>query len=118
MGLRQFIFGHEVAKEAHMAAAGKLGAGAKALWNFLDGWKTWIWAVIMALKLAFPHVPVWDYVDAAASALGWSHVLPAVDPGQIVQWATFALAVGHKFVKAIRAYRAGVPVADIGSANL
>lgn len=116
-GIKRALFGREVASYAKEAKVGKLGAGAKSLWNFLDGWKTWIWAVVMALKIAFPAWPVWGYVDAAAVALGWNSVAPAVDPGQLVQWGTFGLAVGHRLKKAVDQYRAGVPLADVHSGS-
>lgn len=115
MGLKQWAFGRMVGKEAEDARMGKLGGGAKALWNFLDGWKTWIWAVVMAAKIAFPNFPAWGYVDAAAAAIHWNALAPAVDPGALAQWGTFGIAVGHRLIKAIREYRAGVPIADIHS---
>lgn len=112
-GIKQKFIGSAVAKNRSEAMAGKLGAGAKTVWQFLDGWKTWIWAVAMALKTAFPAWPCWGYVAAAASAIGWSDVVPAVDPGQLVQWGTFALATGHKLQKAIAQYRSGVPLVEL-----
>jgi hypothetical protein len=116
-GIKRALFGRAVARYAKEASMGKLGTAGKAVWNFLDGWKTWIWAVVMALKIAFPQLPVWGYVDAAAGALGWNAVAPAVDPGQLVQWGTFAIAVGHRLKKAIDQSRAGVPIADLHSGS-
>jgi hypothetical protein len=88
----------------------KLKALPKDLWAFLDGWKTWIWAVAMALKTVFPAWPIWSVVDSIANVIGWSDVIPAVDPDQLVQWVWFAVAVGHRLAKAIAQYRAGVPI--------
>ena len=80
------------------------------VWQFLDGWKTWIWAVVVAAKMWWPDLGVWTTVDSLAAWAGWSNVNPAVDPGQLVQWVTFAIAVGHKFLKAVQEYNSGVPV--------
>jgi hypothetical protein len=115
MGLRQWLFGRYVARTAEDASMGKLGEFAKALWRFLDGWKTWIWAIVMALKTAFPALPIWGYVDAAAAAVHWNALVPAVDPDAMVQWGTFTIAVGHRLIKAWRQWRAGVPIQDIHS---
>lgn len=118
MGLKEWIVGHEAAGEMEQMKMGKLGAFGKAVWNFLDGWKTWIWAIVMALKAAFPQLPFWGYVDSIASAIGWNHLAPAIDPGQLVQWATFGVAIGHKLLKAIAQFRAGVPITQLNSPSI
>ena len=85
----------------------------KWLWTFLDGWKTWIWAVAMALKTWHPEWGIWGTVDALAAYVGWDSIAPAIDPGQLFQWATFAVATVHKFLKALAEYRAGVPLTNL-----
>lgn len=90
-----------------------MGKIPSAIWRFLDGWKTWIWAVVMALKTAYPQWGIWGSVDAFAGYLGWSSVDPAFDPGQAVQWITFAVAVGHRFWKAVQDFRAGLPISSL-----
>lgn len=85
------------------------------LWRFLDGWKTWLWAIVEALKIAFPSWPIWGFVDSVANSVGWQHLVPAIDPGQLVQWGTFAIAIGHRLYKAVQQYRAGVPVVALNS---
>jgi len=115
VGLREWFVGREVAANRRDAEMGKLGPALKAIWNALDGWKTWIIAVAMALHQVFPGWAAWGYFDAVANAIGWSSVAPAVDPGQLAAAALFLVATGHRLWKAVRAYRAGVPLADIHS---
>lgn len=114
-GLKQRVFGWWFAGKAEEARVGKLGSFALKVWRFLDGWKTWLWAIAMALKTVHPEWGCWGYVDAAAHAVGWDAILPAVDPGALAQWGTFTLAVGHRLLKAYKLYRAGTPLVEIHS---
>lgn len=79
---------------------GKLGGIAKLIWTFLDGKKTILWAFVVAAERAFPHLPIWGFVDSAAGAIGWDKIAPAVNPDDLVMWGTLALALGHKLHKA------------------
>ena len=85
--------------------------------KFLQGWKTWIWAVVMALHQAFPHWPVWGLVDSVASGLG-IQATPAFDPGAAVAAVTFLWAAGDHLWQAIRQYRSGVPLSELHSVKL
>lgn len=82
------------------AKVGKLGNVGRAVWAFLDGKKTLIWALVVALEKAFPDWPVWNLAHVVFGALGWSSLTPAIDPDQLVLWGTLAVALGHKAVKA------------------
>lgn len=93
--------------------AGKLGSGAKGIWQALDGWKTWIVAIVLALKIMFPSAPVWGYASAIFGALGWNSVTPEVSPDALAGWGLFLVAVGHRLWKALAQIRAGVPFKDV-----
>lgn len=94
---------------------GKLGPGLKALWNFLDGWKSWIVAIVAVYKLNCHACATSGYLDAAVSALGWNTVTGAFDPVEFLKAAGVLLAIGHRLLKGIKEYRAGVPLADVHS---
>lgn len=94
----------------------KLIAFGTWIWKALDGWKTWIWAVTIALEHAFPGLGCWQWVDGAAKFVHLDTVVPAVDPDQLVKWGTFAIAIGHRLVKAWHQWRAGVPLVSVHSA--
>lgn len=94
---------------------GKLGAVPKAVWGFLDGWKSYIVAVVAVYKLVYPQGAVVGGLDATVSALGWDRVSGAFDPQEAVMAAGVLVALGHKLVKAAKQYKAGVPIADLQS---
>lgn len=96
---------------------GKLGVGMKALWNFLDGWKSWIVAVVAVYKLACHDCAGAGYIDAAQSALGWNSITGAFDPKEALAAIAVIVALGHRLIKAILQYRAGVPIADLHSGS-
>lgn len=92
---------------------GKLGAFARSLWRFLDGWKTFILVPLLMLEA---HCQVnacpgpFGYLGAIINGLGWRHVAPAIDPGEVSKWLAVTIALGHKLVKAFRQARRGVPI--------
>lgn len=114
-GPKKFLFGKWVGKTAREAMMGKLGAGPKLVWTFLDGWKSWIVALILAYKLWCHGCASGSYLDVAVNALGWSDVQGAFDPKEFLLAVGFLVAVGHRLLKAIKQFRAGVPVALLNS---
>lgn len=100
MSLQTYYVSKRVKALAKEADMGKLGNAGKNVWAFLDGKKTILWAIVVALQKAFPGLPVWGYVDAAANQLGWQNLPLALDPDQLVLWGTLAFGLGHKAVKA------------------
>ena len=109
------IFAKEVKDKLEDMKVGKFKEAGVYAWKLIDGWKTWLWAIIQALKIAFPTLSCWGYVDAAANSIGWQHLAPAVDPGQLVTLVTGCIAVGHKAWKAYKQFKAGVPIVDLQS---
>lgn len=96
--------------------AGKLGAGAKGLWEALSGWKCWLVAVyLMAKELCHIDACVtsFGYGDAALKALGWDVATAAFDAKQAALAVAFLVAVGHRFFKAVQEYRAGAPAVEV-----
>lgn len=95
---------------------GKLGPGAKAVWTFLDGWKSWIVAIVAVYKLACHECSTSGYLDAGVNALGWNTVTGAFDPKEALAAGLVLIALGHRLWKAIQQYRAGIPVEKLNSA--
>lgn len=89
---------------------GKLGSIAKSAWTFLDGWKSWIVAVVAVYKLACHDCGGAGYAAAVIHALGWDTVTAAFDPAQALAAGLVVIALGHKVVKAVRQYSTGVPM--------
>lgn len=112
-GLKRSLAGKAVAKNRSEAMAGKLGAGTKAIWQFLDGWKSWIVAIVAVWKLVCASCASTGYADAIINALGWNVVENAFDPKQAVTAAFVVVAIAHRLIKAIREYRAGVALKDL-----
>lgn len=87
-----------------------------AVWEFFSGWKTWLMAlVLLAEVLCEGHgcaTPL-SYVRSGANAAGWGSVAPAFDAGLVAAAFGTLLATGHKLVKAVKQYRAGVPLAEL-----
>lgn len=106
MGLSEWAFGQVAARKLKGKSMGKI-------WQALNGWKTWLMAIVMILELVSQGTayegPL-GYVRSAANALGWKDLAPAVDPGVTSAAILTLIAVGHKLVKAVRQYRAGVPI--------
>lgn len=94
---------------------GKLGNAAKKVWNFLDGWKTFIVAIVATYKLMCHDCAGAGYANAIVSALGWDAVTGAFDPAQAAMALGFAIAIGHRLLKAVRQYRTGVPMEYVGT---
>ncbi len=94
---------------------GKLGAVPKAVWGFLDGWKSYVVAVVSDYKLVCVNCASSGYLDASLSALGWDRVSGAFDAQEAVTAGLVIVALGHKLVKAYKQYKAGVPIADLQS---
>ena len=93
---------------------GKLGSGAKTVWQFLDGWKLLIVTIVAILKQVYElSATTNSYIDAIIGAMGWSNVGTLVDPGAFVLAITGAVAAIHKFYKAAKERQAGVPVKDL-----
>lgn len=88
--------------------------GSGWLWRLLDGWKTWIVAVVALVKLVCVDCgPSMGYVDAIIRALGWDGVAGAFDPKEALAAALVLIALGHKLLKAIAQFRAGAKLADL-----
>lgn len=94
---------------------GKLGAPFKAVWEFADGWKSWAVALVAVYKLVCVQCASVGYVDASLGALGWDRVTGAFDAKEAVAAGAVIVALGHKLVKAVKQYKAGVPVVDLQS---
>jgi hypothetical protein len=82
--------------------SGKFGNVARAVWLWLDGKKTLIWALVLAGRHAAPGLPIWSWVDVVANAIGWHDIAPAIDPDALLTWITLGIALGHKVDKALR----------------
>lgn len=114
-GIKHAVVGHQVAENRKEALMGKFGPGLKATWNFLDGWKSWIVAIVAVYKLMCATCAGAGYVDAILHALGYDTVTAAFDPKQAAMAFGVLVALGHHLAKAVQQYRAGVPVQDIHS---
>jgi hypothetical protein len=104
--IKKIVVGHEVGNVKEEVVSGKLGAIAKAVWTFLDGKKTVIMAVLLAVEAymrAHGGVGILGYADVVTHAIGWDSVTPAVNPSDLVAWAGMTIALGHKLVKAYQA---------------
>jgi hypothetical protein len=108
--IKQKLVGREVASNREDAMLGKLGGFMKSVWTILDGWKSWIVAVVAVYKLACHDCGGAGYAVAAIHALGWDTVTAAFDPAQALAAGLVIVALGHRVVKAVRQYRAGVPM--------
>lgn len=85
---------------------GKLGTA----WEALSGWKSWIVAVVAVWKLMCQDCATSSgYADAILKGIGWSDTAAAFDPAQAAMALGVAVALGHKLVKAVQEFRAGVP---------
>jgi hypothetical protein len=115
MGLREWAFARLVAKYCKEASMGTLGSGAKFVWGMLNGWKSWIVALVAVYKLMCANCATSGYLTAVLGAVGWNSVTAAFDPEQFVTALAVFIALFHKIVKAYQEYRAGVPVVDIQS---
>jgi hypothetical protein len=113
-GIKKFIFAKMVKKYWKEAQMGKLGSGAKKVWQFLDGWKLMIVTVVAILRQVYTLSDQTNsYIDAALAAIGWSNLHTLVDPGQFVLAIGAAVAISHKLYKAAKDSQAGVPVKDL-----
>ena len=107
---KQRAFQRWLRRVAKEASVGKMGAAAKSVWGFFDGWKSWIVAVVAVYKLAFPQAAYLGYLDSALLSLGWDQAAQAFDPKQAMEAGLVLAALGHRFMKAVREWRAGVPL--------
>lgn len=114
-GPKKFLFGKWVGRTAKEAALGKLGAGPKLAWTFLDGWKSWIVAVVAVYKLWCHDCSSASYADVAMNALGFNSVTAAFDPKEALMAVMVIVALGHKLVKAVQQFRNGTPVVLLNS---
>jgi hypothetical protein len=92
---------------------GKLGAAVKWTWNALSGWKTFIVAALLIAQTIWPEMPAFHWFGVLLDGVGWSKVVPAVDPDEAAKQILGAVALGHKLVKAYRQLKAGVPVVEL-----
>lgn len=116
-GLKKKAIGGVAARVVKNSHDNAKGNAAKA-WQFLDGHKTLIVAVMLAVQRARPDWSGWTYWDATAHALGWDSVAPAIDPEALFTFGLAAFALSHRAVKIYRELRAGIPVLDIGRSPL
>lgn len=112
-GVKRWIFGRQAEKLAEDAQMGKLGTAARVIWQFLDGWKSWIVAIVAVYKLACHACSTSGYLDAAINALGWDTVQRAFDPQEALAAALVLIALGHRLWKAVQQYRGGRTVKDL-----
>lgn len=74
----------------------------KKVWNFLDGKKSMIMAVVGTTEILLKSHGVIGpigVIDTMAKVAGWDQVAPAVDPGQLALIAGTLIAMGHKVIK-------------------
>lgn len=110
---KQWGFGRAVAGHAKEARVGKLGSGMKTVWQLLDGWKTWLVAIVALYRLACESCATSGYLDAAINALGWNTVTGAFDAREALAAGAVLVALGHRLWKAIKQYRAGRPATQL-----
>ena len=92
---------------------GKLGAAASWAWKFLDGWKSWLVAVVATWKLVCQNCAGSGYAETALKAAGWDDVAGAFDPASAAQAFAVMVALGHRLLKAVQQYRAGRPIEEL-----
>jgi len=110
MGLKEWLAGRVIAHEVEEARMGKLGAGAAYAWRLLDGWKSWIVAVIATYKLMCASCATAGYLAAVQHALGWDSVTGAFDPSQFAAALAVIVALWHHLYKGVQQYSSGVPL--------
>lgn len=108
--LKQKAVASAVSRHRKDSLMGKFGSNLKSLWQFLDGWKSWLVAVILTIKVVCADCAGIGYIDAILKALGWDPTIVAFDPAQAAMALGVLVAIGHRLAKAVAQYRAGRPL--------
>lgn len=86
------------------------GGIIKSVLTFLSGWKSWILACVLLYKILCHDCRGAGYIVAVVRGLGWDTDAAAFDPAQAAEGLVVVWALGHHLYKAVKQYRAGVPL--------